>query len=1219
MYTDGQDLWDKTNNIMPNGAGLFSYYSSYQPAIIVPHPGDTNNYFVFTVDAFLEGSPYQRGLHWHEVDMALNGGLGDVISKNNLLTSYTQERIAAVRNASSTGYWVVVLKASTGMASGNEFYAYEVTAAGVNPTPVISTTGPMILSDSRGLYISPQGNTLVLSEPFCIYDFNNTSGVVSHRWTASTSTNLRAFEFSPDGNFLYGCGGRFATPLYQFDLTAPNVNDFNSSNTQITTEDVSDVRLGPDCRIYVMPPGNIATPSNTIHVINQPNRPGLSCDFKKNSSTYTSGGSASSFPIFCASFFETPCNNLDYTMSAVDAGCNKDGSITLTIIDGKPPYSFLWSTGDTTQNLTNIGGGTYTVTITDNSGCPVTDSIVVNQPQTISIDNAFITNPTTCISSDGAINLTTSVAGLGTKINILTEGFETDGEATRYTLNPTGANGATSFFKRGDDAGINFSTPPTGEEGNFYFGARRTGFGGVPADVDLTFNSLNISGYTNIEACVSLALGANNMNSSTANYVTIEYNIDGGGWNTLMTFRKPAGFPANGLSEDTNNDGIGDGTALSTAFQDFCYSIPSTGNNIEIRVSANASGSSLTQIGFDHIRLNAVPPFTYSYLWSTGDTTEDITGLAEGTYWIQITGSGGGCVVTDTFEVTSPCALKASFIPQSTSICTGDCITFTDNSTGTNLNTWNWTFNGGTPASASDQDPGSICFNTPGTYNITLEVTDDTGTDDTIAGMTSSASDTANFNYSKPSYCQDDSDPTPNITGTTGGIFTSSAGLIINPSTGVIDLSASTTGTYGILYTTPDANCPDTLTIFVTIEANEVATFSYDSLSYCKNETYPTPNITGSLGGSFSSTTGLAINVNTGTIDLSASTPGTYGVLYTTSSTNCGDTLTVSVNIIAADTASFNYPNNSFCINDTNPTPIITGTTGGVFSINNGGSINPSTGEIDLLSSGAGDYNITYSFSGPCPEDSTITISITPQMNAAITPIGPFCETDDPVSLVSIDAGGTWSGFGVTSSSFSPNAAGIGTHKITYNVGIGNCLDTDSINVIVSSNPSITLTVQDDNCFDEKGSITSSVSGGTLPFDYNWDSGESSADISELPAGTYTLIVTDSMGCTSTSVATVMDVLNNCEFHIFVPNIFSPNGDGNNDLFLVRGKGIKSLNLIIYSRWGEKVFETTDPEIGWDGRFKGQEMNTAVFVYYVKATMITNEVIEQKGNVTLVK
>ncbi|MGB3948652.1 MAG: gliding motility-associated C-terminal domain-containing protein [Bacteroidia bacterium] len=89
---------------------------------------------------------------------------------------------------------------------------------------------------------------------------------------------------------------------------------------------------------------------------------------------------------------------------------------------------------------------------------------------------------------------------------------------------------------------------------------------------------------------------------------------------------------------------------------------------------------------------------------------------------------------------------------------------------------------------------------------------------------------------------------------------------------------------------------------------------------------------------------------------------------------------------------------------------------------------------------------------------------------------------------------------------------------------------------------------------------------------------------------------------------------------IFVANVFSPNGDGFNDFVFARGKALTEIEFIIYDRWGQKVFETKDITVGWDGRSpKGEPLNTAVFVYVVKGKFKNGDEATQKGNITLLR
>ncbi|HET6243383.1 MAG: gliding motility-associated C-terminal domain-containing protein [Bacteroidetes bacterium] len=115
---------------------------------------------------------------------------------------------------------------------------------------------------------------------------------------------------------------------------------------------------------------------------------------------------------------------------------------------------------------------------------------------------------------------------------------------------------------------------------------------------------------------------------------------------------------------------------------------------------------------------------------------------------------------------------------------------------------------------------------------------------------------------------------------------------------------------------------------------------------------------------------------------------------------------------------------------------------------------------------------------------------------------------------------------------------------------------------------------------------------------------------------TYYVMLTGDNGCKSIDSVTVFVDPN---LLVFVPNIFSPNGDGNNDILYIRGKGIKSINLYIYNRWGEKVFESSDLNQGWDGTFRGQQLPPSVFVFYLDAFLETNQRIIQKGDITLIR
>jgi len=115
----------------------------------------------------------------------------------------------------------------------------------------------------------------------------------------------------------------------------------------------------------------------------------------------------------------------------------------------------------------------------------------------------------------------------------------------------------------------------------------------------------------------------------------------------------------------------------------------------------------------------------------------------------------------------------------------------------------------------------------------------------------------------------------------------------------------------------------------------------------------------------------------------------------------------------------------------------------------------------------------------------------------------------------------------------------------------------------------------------------------------------------------YTLAISDNSGCSDSS--TVLVTVKELCGPVYVPTAFSPNGDGTNDLFKVMGNCIKGMTLAIYDRWGNAVYESTDPNGVWNGTWKGQNLNTGTYVYSLVVTDADNNTVNKKGNVTLVR
>lgn len=135
---------------------------------------------------------------------------------------------------------------------------------------------------------------------------------------------------------------------------------------------------------------------------------------------------------------------------------------------------------------------------------------------------------------------------------------------------------------------------------------------------------------------------------------------------------------------------------------------------------------------------------------------------------------------------------------------------------------------------------------------------------------------------------------------------------------------------------------------------------------------------------------------------------------------------------------------------------------------------------------------------------------------------------------------------------------------------------------------------------------------------YHWSTGSSLPTITVSDAGSYSLTVTDNQGCSATE--TVLVVEKSCMSGLFIPSAFTPNKDYLNDVFRARAYGIvTSFRLAIYNRFGEMVFNTTDPKNGWDGMFNGRELPSGVFAYQCFCTFEGSAPLYKKGTVTLIR
>ncbi|MFA5298908.1 MAG: hypothetical protein WC389_11940, partial [Lutibacter sp.] len=296
FYTDGTMVWNKNHQIMPNGTNLKGHSSSTQSAIIVPHPGNTNLFYIFTVGANDYNPAGQlisatTGLQCYTIDMTAQGGLGDVVNgsvdlSNGDNANWT-EKITSVKGAECNTFWIISLVRNT-------FVSFKIDLNGLNTTPTISPVN-YTETDPRGyLKVSPDGKKLASAAQgdrgnLLLYSFNDITGIVSNdgkTLISNISQDGEAYgvEFSPLSSKLYCATYNYTTKtnkLFQFDLESPNI----ASSKILIKSQIGfrgALQLAPNGKIYALVPPDYDHGTHFLHAINLPDELGANCNYQLN-------------------------------------------------------------------------------------------------------------------------------------------------------------------------------------------------------------------------------------------------------------------------------------------------------------------------------------------------------------------------------------------------------------------------------------------------------------------------------------------------------------------------------------------------------------------------------------------------------------------------------------------------------------------------------------------------------------------------------------------------------------------------------------------------------------------------------------------------------------------------------------------------------------------------------------------------------------------------
>ena len=303
FYTDGTSVYDRSHTKMdPSGHSLNGDSDSTQSAIVIPKPGDVDIFYIFTVPPVNDASG--GGLDYYEVDMSGNSGLGTLDTSSIRLVTNVSEQLTAVKHNNGTDYWVIAR-----IRNSNEFHAYQVSATGVDTTPVVSAVGTALSGTNQAeigyLKASPDGSKLAMAllsvENAELFNFNNSSGELSNPVTLNPSGEQHyGIEFSPDGTKLYVGASTLTAEIIQYDLLAGSGADIINSSTIIgnASAPTGGLQIGPDGKIYIAPVGEMS-----LDVIAAPNEPAASVDLQNGAVSLGTGMAMQGLPTFAQSFF----------------------------------------------------------------------------------------------------------------------------------------------------------------------------------------------------------------------------------------------------------------------------------------------------------------------------------------------------------------------------------------------------------------------------------------------------------------------------------------------------------------------------------------------------------------------------------------------------------------------------------------------------------------------------------------------------------------------------------------------------------------------------------------------------------------------------------------------------------------------------------------------------------------------------------------------------
>ena len=891
--------------------------------------------------------------------------------------------------------------------------------------------------------------------------------------------------------------------------------------------------------------------------------------------------------IISVTVLEPPVLTIDVT--AVDAICfgEANGESVVVPTGGTPNFAYEWSDGNLSDERDDMVAGTYTVTVTDTNGCTISETITIGSPTELTVDLTSI--DIECFGQNTGSTTATAGGGAGNYSYLWSDNQTTPMASTlvanTYTVTVTDDNMCTVT----ESITIN-----------------------QPAEFSISNNVI-----TNVD-CNSASTGGVDI-TITGGIAPLTYSWTGG--STMEDLSLVAAGTYTVLVTDANmctvqqTYTIGEPDALALSFTPSnvgCF----MGNDGMIDVEATGG------VG------------NYSYLWTfpdgSTDDPEDLQMISAGTYTVLVT-DGNGCTITDMVNITQPATGVSLSMSPDDLICfqgTDGSLTVTATG-GTSPYQYLWSDNiGQTTPTANNLSTGI--------YTVT--VTDASDCTFTASALVNEQPEITVSLSQNGASCHNTSDGTATIENILlGGTPANISDYTISWNTVPAQTSSSASNldggeTYSVIITDM-LGCTASASIGIDQPAEVFAEIISTSNVVCKDGNDGTATASGS-GGTAPYTYawgGSAGNQSTETA--SNLLAGNYTV--TVSDANgCTATATAVIDEpTAMEIRSFDVVDVACTFGSTGSLTVSVdgGTAPYNYTWSNGFGI-PTISDLS-----AGTYSVTVSDINGCTVIGQETIrepaeALEGQID--FSNVTCFDGSDGQIFIVANGGTGPYT-YTLDGINFNGSPTQLGLVSGVYpNVAIVDANGCEYLfqPLTISEPPPVTVDLgPDTTIFFGEGlwiSPTSNVTGVT--FDWSPANNESincttceTVFIDSLNSQTsFELVITDENGCEGSDIITVF-VRKLRE--LMVPTGFSPNGDGNNDLLLVHGrKGSTILSMQVFDRWGELVydgrdFQINDDTVGWDGTFKGQDMNTGVYIWQIEVEYEDGAREVHKGSTTLIR